>query len=376
MVYLRNVSYIQNLMPIEIPTDKGLFQRWMAVEGSKPFQALSTEPDSVYENIWNAWLESLQPAVASALPVRRHWHEAQADDVVAFLRIRPGQRSHHLPQRSLSAVTLRRYWRVLDRIYAFAVQQGWLQTSPVAQLHRSERPPAVEQLGHTLPLALWELLPQHFAPSDSLQGARDRAVLLLLYELALAPEEVRMLRDEHLLDAQGQPVGIASAQVPVLLHIEGVRKAQRRTLDLPAPLGTALRAWWDHRQAFNADLGGWLFHSRKGGPLTIRALFHVASKVIHEAYAALPPDAQQWPLQRVGPQVLRNTAIVVWLQSGVQESEVVRRLGVENARALTRLQHKLPAHPVPLPPPPPLGTAAKESVKPASAPPPAKTPAA
>ena len=357
------------------PNDKELFQRWMAVEGSKPFQALSTEPDSVYENIWNAWLESLQSVVscASALPVRRHWHEAQAEDVVAFLRIRPGQRAHHQPERNLSAVTRRRYWRVLDRIYAFAVQQGWLQTSPVAQLHRSERPPAVEQLGHTLPLALWQQLPQHFAASDSLQGARDRAILLLLYELALAPEEVRMLRDEHLLDAQQQPVRVASAQVPVWLHIDGVRRAQRRTLELPAPLGAALRAFWDHRQAFNADLGGWLFHSRKGGPLTIRALFHVASRVIHEAAAALPPEAQQWPLQRVGPQVLRNTAIVVWLQSGMPESEVIRRLGVENARALTRLQHKLPARPAL----PPGAAAAKAAVKPkpASAPPPAKPPA-
>ena len=361
-------------MSTPLLTDKALFQYWMAAEGSKPFQALSTEPDSVYENIWNAWLESLQPGIspASALPVRRHWHEAQADDVVAFLRIRPGQRAHHQPERSLSAVTRRRYWRVLDRIYAFAVQQGWLQTSPVAQLHRSERPPAAQQLGHTLPLALWQLLPQHFAQSDSLQGARDRAVLLLLYELALAPEEVRMLRDEHLLDAHEEPIAIASAQVPVLLHIEGVRKAQRRTLALTTPVGTALRAWWDHRQAFNADLGGWLFHSRKGGPLTIRALFHVASRVIHEAYAALPSDAQQWPLQRVGPQVLRNTAIVVWLQSGVPESEVVRRLGVENARALTRLQHKLPTHPAL---PAPSEKNAVRAATTATAPPPAKPPA-
>ena len=356
------------------PNDKELFQRWMAVEGSKPFQALSTEPDSVYENIWNAWLESLQSVVscASALPVRRHWHEAQAEDVVAFLRIRPGQRAHHQPERNLSAVTRRRYWRVLDRIYAFAVQQGLLQTSPVAQLHRSERPPAALQLGHTLPLALWQQLPQHFAASDSLQGARDRAIFLLLYEFALAPEEVRMLRDEHLLDTQQQPVRVASAQVPVLMHIDGVRKAQRRTLELPAPLGAALRAWWDYRQAFNADLGGWLFHSRKGGPLTIRALFHVASRVIHEAYAALPADAQQWPLQRVGPQVLRNTAIVVWLQSGVPESEVIRRLGVENARALARLQHKLPARPAL----PAAETVGKATARPASVPPPAKPTAA
>ena len=63
--------------------------------------------------------------------------------------------------------------------------------------------------------------------------------------------------------------------------------------------------------------------------------------VAPEAYAALPASAQQWPLQRVGPQVLRNTAIVTWLQAGVSEDEVVRRIGVESSRALGHLQHKL-----------------------------------
>ena len=114
---------------------------------------------------------------------------------------------------------------------------------------------------------------------------------------------------------------------------------------MPAQVGAALVAWHAYRQAHDATLQGWLFHSRKGGPLSIRALFHVASRVIQEAHAALPSDSQHWPLQRVGPQVLRNTAIVMWLQAGVPESEVVRRLGVESGRALLRLQHKLGAMP-------------------------------
>ncbi|MDD2713751.1 MAG: tyrosine-type recombinase/integrase, partial [Simplicispira sp.] len=243
--------------------------------------------------------------------------------------------------RTLSEVTRRRYWRVLERVYDFAVLHGWIDTNPVSQLRLAERPKAVEQLGHTLPPALWQRLPQHFAASDSLQGARDRAILLLLYELALAPEEVRGLRDEHLLDEQHQPLQPNAGVTPRWLKIEGARKAQHRTLPVPVHVGEALVAWHQYRHAHDATLQGWLFHSRKGGPLSIRALFHVASRVIQEAHAALPADTQHWPLQRVGPQVLRNTAIVTWLQAGVPESEVVRRLGVESGRALVRLQYKL-----------------------------------
>lgn len=339
--------------PLPPPAGPLLFQLWLAEESSKPFQSLSPEPQGVYENIWNAWLECLSPTApddgdwhrsalhVSSLPAPRLWHEAQGEDVARFLRIRPGQRASHQPDRQLSEVTRRRYWRVLDRIYTFAVQQGWLRSNPVMTLRLAERPRAVDQLGHCLPPALWALLPAHFPPSDSLQGARDRAILLLLYELALAPEEVRTLQDDSLLDAQGQPIAVPSAAVPVALQIDGARKAQQRQLALTPVLGSALVQWRQYRQAHDAMLSGHLFHSRKGGPLSIRALFHVASKVIQEAYAALPDTVQQWPLQRVGPQVLRNTAIVTWLQAGVPETEVVRRIGVESSRALGHLQYKL-----------------------------------
>lgn len=357
----------------ERPNDLQIFQLWLLAESTKPFQSLSPEPDGVYENIWTAWLHSLQPPSPDTglhvcldvdLSTSHLWHQAQAEDVARFLRIRPGQRAHHQPERTLSEVTRRRYWRVLERVYDFAVLHGWLQINPVAQLRRAERPKATEQLGHTLPPALWQRLPQHFAASDSLQGARDRAILLLLYELALAPEEVRGLRDEHLLNAQQQPLTASAGVAPVWLRIEGARKAQQRTLAVPAQVGAALVAWHAYRQAHDATLQGWLFHSRKGGPLSIRALFHVASRVIQEAHAALPSDSQHWPLQRVGPQVLRNTAIVMWLQAGVPESEVVRRLGVESGRALLRLQHKLGAMPaVPAP------SAATKTAQPAAKPP-------
>ncbi|NMM79437.1 hypothetical protein B2J86_00580 [Acidovorax sp. SRB_14] len=331
-----------------LPNGTQVFARWLESEGGKPFQALSTEPQGVYETIWHAWLESLQPASGrrksthgAAQPALRQWHEARVEDVARFLRVRAGQKAHHQPDRTLSEVTRRRYWRVLDRVYDFAVQQRWLPTNPVALLRLAERPRAVDQLGHCLPPALWVRLPAHFPTADSLQGARDLAILLLLYELALAPEEVRALLDDSLLDAEHRPLAPASAVPPAFLRIEGARKAQQRTLALSHQVAAALSAWRQYRLAHDASLSGWLFHSRKGGPLSIRALFHVASKVIQEAHAALPSDVQQWPLQRVGPQVLRNTAIVTWLQTGVPESEVVHRIGVESSRALGHLQHKL-----------------------------------
>lgn len=336
------------------PSGPLLFQLWLAEESSKPFQSLSPEPQGVYEDIWNAWLKCLSPAGPDDgdgvgcstvhnhdLPAPRQWHEAQGEDIARFLRMRAGQRAGHQPDRILSEVTRRRYWRVLDRVYTFAVQQGWLRTNPVMQLRLAERPRAVDQLGHCLPPALWTRLPAHFPAADGLQGARDRAILLLLYELALAPEEVRTLQDDSLLDAQGQPIGVQCAAAPVLLQIDGARRAQQRQLALTPSLGQALVQWRQYRQAHDATLSGHLFHSRKGGPLSIRALFHVASKVIHEAHAALPDNVQKWPLQRVGPQVMRNTAIVTWLRAGLSEVEVIRRIGVEDHRALGHLQHQL-----------------------------------
>ena len=209
------------------------------------------------------------------------------------------------------------------------------------QLHWTERPRAVDQLGHCLSPVLWARLPAHFPPADGLQGARDRAILLLLYELALAPEEVRTLQDDSLLNAKGEPIDAASASVPVQLQIDGARKAQHRKLNLPASVGTALAQWQQYRRAHDPALSGHLFHSRKGGPLSIRALFHVASKVIHEAHAAQPATAQTYPLQRVGPQVMRNTAVVTWLRAGMSEAEVVRRIGVDGVRALDHLRHQV-----------------------------------
>ena len=333
------------------PNGAAIFLHWREAQKNNPSgRGLGAQPLAVYQDIWNAWLESLQNTAlhdatcgpAHTAPLACEWHHAQTEDVARFLRIRAGQRAHHQPDRQLSEVTRRRYWRVLDRVYAYAVQQGWLARSPVTELPKTERPKAVDQLGHCLPPALWEQLPRQFPASDSLQGARDRAILLLLYELALAPEEVRTLRDENLLDENRCAIALEADLAPVALRIEGARKAQQRILTLPPAVGAALAAWLCYRRAHQPETNGLLFYSRKGGrPLSVRALFHVAAKIIHQAHAAQAPNSQTYPLQRVGPQVLRNTAIVQWLRAGMAEAEVVRRIGVDGVRALDHLRHQV-----------------------------------
>ncbi|CAB5716980.1 site-specific tyrosine recombinase XerC [Delftia tsuruhatensis] len=336
------------------PDGPALFRQWLACEGSKGWNALDTAPDSGYETVWRAWLRSLQdsgarapgehPATAGPAPCGtgapvHAWQQATAVDVQNFLRPRQGQVSHHLPGRRISEVTRRRYWRLLERIYDHALEHGWVMANPAAGLSAPERPPAEDGQGHCLPAPLWQALPRHFPVADGFQSARDRAILLLLYALALAPEEVRGL---HWRDVQGTapPTGL-----PTTLHIDGARAAQQRVLELPEAVALALRDWHGFSagqrgpEAIRPDAP--VFYSREGQPLSVRVLFHVASQLLQRAHAAQHASSQKAPLHRVGPQVLRNTAIVQWLRDGRSESEVVRLIGVESARALRHLRHYL-----------------------------------
>lgn len=329
------------------PDATAVFLHWQQAEEGREADAVQPAcaqlPASGYALVWNAWVLQLQGhAPASCRKSRgaraapKAWHDATAEDVARFVQIRPGQRAHHQPGRQISEITRRRYWRLLDRIYAHALQQGWVAYNPVQAVHPVERPAPEQPAGHVLPPALWQALPRHFPASDDLQGARDRAVLRLLYDLALAPEEVRSLTLGALRNAR--QAAVAADDKPSFIQIEGTRAAQNRCLALSAATQTALTAWLAFRRnnGTPAQAAAPLFESRKGGPLTIRALFHIASKTI--ALARQAGQDRALPLARMGPQVLRNTAIVHWLHAGVAPSEVVRRIGVEDVRALAHLQ--------------------------------------
>ncbi|RDI15382.1 site-specific integrase [Comamonas sp. AG1104] len=356
----RNIPDQQPPDPSTLPTGSQLFRDWLEHEGSKSWDALDTSPDGNYEKVWQAWLMHLSGQVAivdKKRPARRprsskSWHQATELDVQSFLQIRDGQRAHHHPERKISPVTRRRYWRLLERIYDHAMEHGWISANPATGLEPAERPPSEDGKGHCLPPLLWQSLPRHFPSADGYQDARDRAIVLLLYELALAPEEVRCLLWKNLLSNAnqvwvGSSESIANGESPLprYLQIEGGRNAQQRLLELPDSVAQALQSWRRFSAAQRGpsviDGNHIVFYSRRGGELSVRMLFHVASQIIQRAHNAQPEDSQKFPLQRVGPQVLRNTAIVQWLRAGVPESEVIARIGVDSTRSLRHLQHYL-----------------------------------
>ena len=351
----------QQGMGSAIPSGVEMFSEWLAHEGSKSWDALDTSPDGSSEKVWQAWLQHLQApenqSTASPLstPQSKNWHEADATDIQRFLKVRDGQKAYHHPERKISEVTRRRYWRLLERIYDHALEHGWVQSNPATGLEPGERPPSEDGKGHCLPPLLWKALPRQFPQADGYQNARDRAIVLLLYEMALAPEEVRVLQWRNICSSDariwipsvaGPDTGQGTvSDVPAQLHIDGGRAAQQRLLDIPHNVAQALRDW----RRFSAGQRGpsvvdgdhEVFYSRRGGPLSVRMLFHVASQLIQRAHEAQPEGSQKFPLQRVGPQVLRNTAIVQWLRAGVPELEVIARIGVNSTRALRHLQHYL-----------------------------------
>lgn len=350
----------QQGMGSAIPSGVEMFSEWLAHEGSKSWDALDTSPDGSYEKVWQAWLQHLQApenqSTASPLstPQSKNWHEADATDIQRFLKVRDGQKAYHHPERKISEVTRRRYWRLLERIYDHALEHGWVQSNPATGLEPGERPPSEDGKGHCLPPLLWRALLWHFPLADGYQNARDRAIVLLLYETALAPEEVRALlwKDLQIESVQREEQDYAlesndpqPSSLPRFLHIDGGRAAQQRLIELPPSVAQALLDWRRFSAAQRGpsvvDANHAVFYSRRGGPLSVRMLFHVASQIIQRAHQAQPESAQKMPLQRVGPQVLRNTAIVQWLRSGMAESEVIARVGLNSTRALRHLQHYL-----------------------------------
>ncbi len=319
-----------------------LFDHWVAHEAAKPRDPLKPESTHAYATVWNAWCRFLAGKTLQTPEGERTmtWADASAVEVRQFLQVRDGQHAAHNPGRQLSEVTRRRYWRLLERIYAYAGHQGLVARNPTIDLVEVDTPAVTPQLGHMLPSALWQRLPEHFPQGDSLYEVRDRAILQLLYDLALAPEEIRAMRPEHLLRDTSAPLGTVAT--PMALQIEGKRKAQTRKIYLPSPSRRALQAWLSLRSLHGPSAAApWLFCSNRGAQLSTVTLFNCVSNVVVLASASSTLEQQGWQPKRVGPQVIRNTAIVYWLNHGTPVHEVVQRVGLKNAKGLYHLRHYL-----------------------------------
>ncbi|CAN7742019.1 tyrosine-type recombinase/integrase [Acidovorax sp. LjRoot118] len=322
-----------------VPNGLEVFDLWLAAEATKADDPLKVESAAPYRAIWTAWLKKLPRAksVSEEAACRSSaWTSATAADVARFVGPEKGQRSSHNTERQRSMVTRRRYFTLLDRIYSFA--KNWVPSNPVAAVEKSETPIEVEQLGHVLATELWELLPAYFPAGDELVDVRDRAALALIYELALAPEEVRNLRTADLAYHGSSASGVST---PSAVSIVGKRANQSRTLQLELGARSALQAWLACRGTHCAQTNTeveWLFFSIRGRQLSVPALFTLVSAVVLRASQDPAIKDRNLKPMRVGPQVLRNTAIVEMYRGGMRRADLVPYLGLKNEKGLDRLR--------------------------------------
>lgn len=300
------------------------FDHWLLTCGQNPWEPLSPDAAKPYGFIWHSWLRFLPPGDGGD---PHAWAHATPQQVLAFINHGPQSPKNTRP----SDITRRRYWRVLDRVYDHAVLHRWAASNPAQGITAQDMPPSEDPKGAVLSARMWRALERQIPQPDDLISCRDRAVLMLLMELGLTPEEVRLLELGHLRWSEQEQ----APRTIVALQIEGERDKQSRTLPISAKLDGALRHWLQARAGYHAMQGQpALFCTRKAPQLSNHTLLHLVTKTLKQAAAASRLDEPA----RMGPQVLRNTVLVQWLDAGCSVQEVLERAGMKSPNALQHLR--------------------------------------
>lgn len=303
------------------------FAAWAAWRAASPRRPLSAASAVKYLAIWQAWgryLAGHQQGWLSVGPQQLHGFIASIS-----------QRSSR--QRKASNVSKTRYWRLIVDVYSYlelhpvdGAACEW--RSPFAGLV----PPADARSDVAEAVALspkvWAALARTRFKADDWSSIRNRALLLLAMDTALTVQELRALRT---LDV-AWPTTNARVQ-RAEIHVEGSRKASKRLLSVGLPATKALRAWTAMRQSLPCTTDA-LFVSRKGyRALTAVSVWHVISELVQQALQA----AGAGSLHHIGPNILRNTALVRLLDAGTAPEVVAARAGLSSPRKLERLASRL-----------------------------------
>ncbi|WP_157991353.1 hypothetical protein [Caldimonas tepidiphila] len=272
---------------------------------------LNDESVALYESYWLSWGRHLAG-------IELRWNDAEPRHVAAFLA------------GGLRPVTQARYRRVLDEVYAHALRMEWIAQNPAAPQ------PGLPQHEQPQSAALHIDERDRFVaglPAGSEPGPlRDRALLLLLVLEGLSVAETIALTLADVLP---------SPQQPERLSVRGERRNQTRELELDARTVAALQAWLraaagamelarPHEQPLLTDL-----RSRRWTmPLGRHAAFRIVRAAIRDAVDA--GHLRTMPAEH-GPSLLRNTALLAWIEQGVAPTEVQRRAGLLRLDGLDRI---------------------------------------
>lgn len=157
-----------------------------------------------------------------------------------------------------------------------------------------------------------EILALLAAPDNTTwMGRRDRALLMLAIQTGLRLSELIRLRRHDMILETGA-------------HVRCYGKGRKeRCTPLTKQTVAVLRAWIKERGGWESDV---VFPSARGTPLSPDGVQYLLAKYVAQARKTCPSLKQK----RVSPHVLRHTAAMELLQSGVDHSVIALWLGHES----------------------------------------------
>lgn len=325
------------------PSPTAIFESWRATRQlgmpgvTDPLTVAGTRSYKAIWNKWVWWLTQDKGIEGKSSPRAQSYLDATPALISTFLLHGPspisGRRSKTSP---LSEITRRRYWSVLSRVYEHAKSQGLIHINPAALLD-NEKPPQENSTGQIFNANQWAAIEASLPSGNSEMVVRDRALLLLMMDAALTVAELCSLQHIHVAPCMLEPKLLR-------LRIDGKRKAQFREITLNARTTTALQKWTALRVKIATKptvKGDPLFLTERRVGISPRVVFHLVASTVSNAFTIAGLDL---PLH-LGPQVLRNSRIVFWLNSGMPASEVVQRAGFKDTKSFRGLREHIPSAP-------------------------------
>lgn len=312
-----------------------LLELWLDQSSAEERDPIGIKGEPAYRYFWKTWLKYLESGRNGLLPQPINWHEITATDVLGFLSAGPRGRKIDTDP---TVITKRRYWRLLERIYEFARINKWVEQNAVAQLANTDIPPPEDPRGFILTPKLWSAALATLARPVGEQPLqiRNRAIGLALFELALMPIEIRELTLASLVRRQVD----SNSLTLHALQVDGEGVGQLRKLTLSDGLRSAIEAWLEVRSMVaKSPEQQALFCARSSAaePITPTQLINIVTALIKEAAQAC---GQPLP-SRLGPQIVRNTRLAMWLNEGVPPGQVAVWAGLKDARGLYHLRQHL-----------------------------------
>ncbi len=310
----------------DIPSSSVLIDLWLETCSEESRRSIGITGEESYRYFWNTWNKYLTTADLGGHADDHRWRLATGTTILHFLNSGTTPRKR---DEGVSAITRRRYWRLLERIYDFAMAKGWIDHNPAQAIQEWEKPRSENPKGAILSNQQWqkgiELLQSE--NEETRPKPRNLAILMCLYELGITPLELRSLT----LDALQSD---SSGKRFTYLQIDGEGINQRRRFAISPVLAKAMASWMTERaempKAGNTDHLFCSTHGKMMGPDNLHLLVRE-----HLLQAAAVSESD--PAVRLGPQVIRNTRLVQWVNQGIPLAQVAVLAGLKNEKGLYHL---------------------------------------